>query len=61
MFVFVAILALGLAYAWVKGYLDWVKPEPKTAAPVSKVPLHLYDRVNEKYKSSKQSAVSNKQ
>ncbi len=61
MFLFVAILALGLAYAWVKGYLDWVKPEVKPAAPASKVPLHLYDRVNEKYKSNKQSAVDSRQ
>lgn len=49
MFLFVAILALGLAYAWVKGYLEWVKPEVKKTTFSSKVPLALYDRVNEKY------------
>ena len=26
--VFVLVLALGLAYAWVHGHLDWVKPQP---------------------------------
>lgn len=53
MFLFVALLALGLAYAWVKGHLDWVKPEVKPAAPASKIPLQLYERVNEKYKDSR--------
>jgi NADH-quinone oxidoreductase subunit A len=27
--VFAGILILGLVYAWVKGDLDWVRPEPK--------------------------------
>ncbi|HMG88461.1 MAG TPA: NADH-quinone oxidoreductase subunit A, partial [Chryseolinea sp.] len=26
MLIFIAVLALGLAYAWVNGYLDWIKP-----------------------------------
>ncbi len=26
---FVGVLALGLAYAWRKGDLDWVRPQPK--------------------------------
>lgn len=47
---FVVILALGLAYVWVKGYLDWVKPQPKTPAVETKVPTHLYQQVNERYK-----------
>ncbi len=29
-FIFVGVLALGLAYAWAKGYLDWEKPQPNT-------------------------------
>jgi len=49
MFVFVAVLALGLAYAWVKGHLDWAKPEPKPAVFDSKIPMSLYDQVNAKY------------
>src|SRR5687767_10020783 len=27
MLVFIIVLALGLAYAWVNGHLDWVKPD----------------------------------
>ncbi|MDJ1506461.1 NADH-quinone oxidoreductase subunit A [Xanthocytophaga agilis] len=49
MFIFVAILSLGLAYAWVKGYLDWVKPKPEPIDFESKVPASLYEQVNEKY------------
>jgi NADH-quinone oxidoreductase subunit A len=29
MLIFVFILAVGLAYLWAKGYLDWAKPTPK--------------------------------
>lgn len=49
MVVFVAVLALGLAYAWVKCHLDWVKPQPKPIVFESKVPASLYEKVNEKY------------
>ncbi|WP_020596892.1 NADH-quinone oxidoreductase subunit A [Spirosoma panaciterrae] len=48
-FLFVVILALGLAYVWAKGYLDWVKPQPKLPILKTKVPTELYRRVNEKY------------
>ncbi|QIP17198.1 NADH-quinone oxidoreductase subunit A [Spirosoma aureum] len=49
-FLFVAILALGLAYVWAKGYLDWVKPQPKVPTMETKVPADLYQRVNDRYK-----------
>jgi NADH-quinone oxidoreductase subunit A len=49
-FLFVAILALGLAYVWVKGYLDWVKPQPKVPTMETKVPADLYQKVNDRYK-----------
>lgn len=49
-FLFVAILALGLAYVWAKGYLDWVKPQPKLPLVETKVPARLYQQVNERYK-----------
>ena len=52
MFLFVGILVLGLAYAWVKGYLDWVKPEVKIASIESKVPKRLYEDINRKYASN---------
>lgn len=48
MVLFVAILALGLAYAWVKGHLDWIKPKPVIPISHSPVPPALYQRVNER-------------
>lgn len=50
MLIFIGVLALGLAYAWVNGYLDWVKPNPSPTTFKSKVPKELYDIINEKYK-----------
>lgn len=50
MIIFIVILALGLAYAWVNGYLDWVKPDPHPTQYKSNVPKEFYDKVNEKYK-----------
>ena len=49
-FLFVLILALGLAYVWAKGYLDWVKPQPKIPTIETKVPKHLYQQVNDRYR-----------
>lgn len=50
MTIFILILALGLAYAWVNGFLDWVKPNPKPTEFRSSVPRKLYDELNEKYR-----------
>lgn len=47
---FVVVLALGLAYVWAKGYLNWVKPQPKQPTMATKVPPALYQQVNERYK-----------
>lgn len=52
MIIFILILALGLAYAWVNGFLDWVKPDPKPTAFKSPVPKKLYDELNEKYNNN---------
>ncbi len=52
--VFIIILAIGLAYAWVNGFLDWIKPDPKPTEYVSPVPKTLYNKFNEKYKRGKQ-------
>lgn len=49
MFVFVGVLLIGLAYAWIKGHLDWVRPEVKTTEYESKIPRSLYDKINQKY------------
>jgi len=51
MLIFVVILALGLAYAWAKGFLDWVKPQTNLAHYDSPVPSEMYRKVNEKYES----------
>ena len=47
--IFIAILALGLAYAWVNGHLDWIKPEPSPTQMKSPVPKELYRKINEEY------------
>ncbi|WMJ75552.1 NADH-quinone oxidoreductase subunit A [Cytophagaceae bacterium ABcell3] len=49
-FIFALILALGLAYAWVKGHLDWIIPQPEKKEYKSPVPRRLYDELNERYK-----------
>ncbi|MEM7110647.1 MAG: NADH-quinone oxidoreductase subunit A [Bacteroidota bacterium] len=49
MFVFLGILAIGLAYAWVKGFLDWPKPKVEKKEIDSPVPGDLYQEVNRKY------------
>lgn len=50
MFLFLFILIAGLAYAWAKGFLDWVKREAEVKNYRSPVPKELYEQVNEKYK-----------
>lgn len=54
MLIFVLVLTLGLAYAWVNGYLDWVKPKPTPTKFESNVPKKLYTEINEKYKKQNQ-------
>ncbi len=49
MAVFVLLLVLGLAYAWVHGHLDWVKPKPEVRDYTSPVPKTLYEQLNERY------------
>ena len=46
MFVFLGILILGLAYVWVKGDLDWIKPNVITPTVDSRVPASLYEKLN---------------
>ena len=49
MIIFILILALGLAYAWINGLLDWVKPSQKPTDFKSIVPKEKYDQINQKY------------
>lgn len=48
--IFIVILGLGLAYAWVNGHLDWIRPEPSPTSIRSNVPASLYEKINEQYK-----------
>ena len=43
MLIFVGMLALGLAFAWKRGYLDWEKPAAKSIDIDSPVPSDAYD------------------
>jgi NADH-quinone oxidoreductase subunit A len=51
MIIFVAILALGLVYAWKNGHLDWIKSSPEVSDFKSPVPPDLYRKINERYSS----------
>ncbi len=44
--IFIGILAVGLAYVWAKGMLEWVKPKPKTPTFKSKIPAKVYEEFN---------------
>ncbi len=44
MLIFIGILGLGLAFAWVKGYLNWEKPQSKEEEFKSPVPEDQYKR-----------------
>lgn len=48
MMIFVSVLALGLAYAWAKGCLDWVKPEENIILFKGKVPAEEYQKLNQR-------------
>lgn len=54
---FIVILALGLIYAWVKGHLDWIKPNPEPTTVQSPVPRKMYDDLNSRYASVKGKSV----
>ncbi len=53
MFIFIGILVLGLAYAWAKGHLDWVRPDPVIPKSRSKIPMDVYQQFNEQQKTQK--------
>ena len=44
--IFIGVLALGLAYTWAKGHLDWVKPEETIITFKGKVPAEEYQKLN---------------
>ncbi len=47
MFIFIFLLALGLVYAWRKGFLDWVKPAAVSNTFESKIPSEAYKHLRE--------------
>lgn len=51
--IFILVLGLGLAYAWVNGFLDWIKPDPQPTKHESPVPRSHYDAVNQKFAKGK--------
>ena len=53
MLTFVGILVVGLAYAWKKGYLDWVKPRAHIPTVETPVPTSMYEKLNQKYANNK--------
>ena len=44
MFVFIAILLIGLIYAWSNGFLEWIKPKVKKVKYDSPVPEDMYQK-----------------
>ncbi len=48
-FIFVGLLAVGLAYVWKKGMLEWVKPKVQSSDYQSKIPAKAYEDINKKF------------
>lgn len=46
MLIFVGLLALGLAYVWKNGHLDWIKSNQITEKKTDLVPPKLYEEFN---------------
>ena len=58
MFIFLGILILGLAYVWVKGDLEWIKPNPTVPDSGTNIPQSLYDKINLQQSAFKVKAFS---
>ncbi|MHA7877848.1 MAG: NADH-quinone oxidoreductase subunit A [Bacteroidota bacterium] len=55
---FIALLALGLAYVWRQGYLLGIPPTPPPANAPANVPKSLYEQVNSRYASATNKATT---
>ncbi|MGZ3926764.1 MAG: NADH-quinone oxidoreductase subunit A [Mucilaginibacter sp.] len=53
MFIFLGMLILGLAYVWVKGDLDWIKPSPIKPTVDTQIPASLYETLNQQQRTHK--------
>lgn len=47
---FLLVVIAGLAYAWAKGHLDWMKPKPDTNSFKGAVPVNRYTEFNKRFK-----------
>lgn len=54
MFIFIALLLLGLAYIWKKGDLEWMRPQVIIPTSNTKIPSTLYQELNRREYSIKQ-------
>ncbi len=52
MLIFILLLAIGLAYVWRMGHLDWIKSKPQMSNYKSPVPTHLYEEINKKFENT---------
>jgi NADH-quinone oxidoreductase subunit A len=57
--IFILVLALGLAYAWAKGHLDWIKPNPARTEFQSAVPRTYYEKINQQYENPEKKKPGN--
>ncbi len=55
---FIAMLAVGLAYVWSQGYLAGIQPPLPSSSFSSKIPKAQYDRVNNRYASTTNKATA---
>ncbi|OOQ61582.1 NADH-quinone oxidoreductase subunit A [Mucilaginibacter pedocola] len=58
MFIFLGILILGLAYVWLKGDLEWIKPNPTAPTSGTYIPKSLYDNINQQQSAFKVKAFT---
>lgn len=47
MIVFISILLVGLVYVWIKGDLNWIKPNPGIPSVVTAIPASAYNYLND--------------
>lgn len=52
MVIFAGILLLGLAYVWVKGDLDWIRPQPQKPVNPTQIPDEVYEAFNARQKAA---------
>jgi NADH-quinone oxidoreductase subunit A len=52
MLIFIVVLAIGLAYVWRMGHLDWIKSKPQASGYKSPVPAHFYHEINRKFENT---------